>query len=340
MPLTMRSRSARKFAAVLVGLVIVGATVAVHWYRGATEPVSESGQMVLVEIERGSGASAIARQLEERGLIRSAAAFEILLSLSGQAGSLRAGHYELSPTMDAAKVAQTLASGEVAVRRVTIPEGLRLGEIAERLAQAGLVSEEEFLEAAVPSNLAGQAQVELPEDSLEGYLFPETYDFEVGTSATDTAARMLRELDDQFAKPHEQQIAASTLSLHEIITLASLVEREAKTPEERELIAGVLTNRLDRGMLLQCDATVQYALGEHKARLTYDDLKMESSYNTYLHKGLPPGPIAAPGLASLTAALSPAQTDFLYYVAKPDGGHVFSKTYDEHLAAIAQIRSQ
>jgi UPF0755 protein len=340
LPLTMRSRSALKLAAVLVGLVIVGASVAVHWYRGATRPVAESGQAVLVEIERGSGASTIARQLEERGLIRSAAAFEILLSLSGQAGSLRAGHYELSPTMDAAKIAQTLASGEVAVRRVTVPEGLRLSEIAECVAEAGLGSEEEFLEAAVPENLAGQAEVELPEDSLEGYLFPETYDFEVGTSAADMAARMLRELYDQFVKPYEQQIADSKLSLHEIITLASLVEREAKVPDERELIAGVLMNRLDGGMLLQCDASVQYALGEHKPRLTYDDLKVESPYNTYLHEGLPPGPIAAPGLDSLRAALSPTQTEFLYYVAKPDGGHVFSKTYDEHLAAIAQVRSQ
>jgi len=312
----------------------------VLWYCAATRPADESGQPVVVEIKLGSGARAIAKQLEAQGLIRSATAFEGLLALTGQAGSLRAGYYELSPTMGAAKMASKLAAGEVVVRRVTVPEGLHIEEIAERIAEAGLATKQEFLAGAVPREVAAHVKVELPPDSLEGYLFPETYDFALGTDPVEISARMVRELHDRFVRPHEQEIADSKLSLHELITLASLVEREAKLPEERALIAGVLLNRLSRDMLLQCDATVQYAVGEHKPHLTYDDLKVDSLYNTYLHKGLPPGPIASPGLASLEAVLSPARTDNLYYVARPDGGHVFSKTYQEHLAAIARIRSR
>ena len=328
---------------VAVALVIVGAAALVQWYRTATRPVATSGEPVLVEIERGSGASAIARQLEAAGLIRSAPAFEILLSLSGEAGSLRAGRYELAPEMDAAQIARKLAAGEVAVRRVTIPEGLRIEEIAERIAEAGLTSADEFLEAATPHQVMEQSRpdgLKLDGDNLEGYLFPETYDFEQGSEPSEMAARMVRELNERFVKPNKQRIAASKLSLHEIITLASLVEREARVAQERPRIAGVLMNRLNRDMPLQCDATVQYALGAHRERLLYEDLKVDSPYTTYLHKGLPPGPICAPGLESLLAALSPAQTEFLYYVARPDGKHVFSKTYEEHQAAIRRVRSQ
>jgi len=177
-------------------------------------------------------------------------------------------------------------------------------------------------------------------ESLEGYLLPETYEFAYGTAAEDLVRRMVEELDRQFVKPNADAIAASKLSLHEIVTLASLVEREAKVAADRAKIAGVLTNRLSRGMKLQCDATVQYALGEHKPRLTFADLKVDSPYNTYLHAGLPPGPIACPGIASLRAALQPERTDALFYVARPDGSHVFTRTYEEHLAAIAQIRGE
>lgn len=339
----MQRRRGLKLIVVAVALVVIGAAALVQWYRAATRPVATSGEPVLVEIERGSGASVIARQLEAAGLIRSAAAFEVLLSLSGEAGSLRAGQYELSPEMDAAQIARKLAAGEVAVRRVTIPEGLRIEEIAERIAEAGLTSADEFLEAATPSQVMEQSRpdgLKLDGDSLEGYLFPETYDFELGSEPSAMAARMVRELNERFVKPNKQRIAASKLSLHEIITLASLVEREARVAQERPPIAGVLMNRLNRDMPLQCDATIQYALGAHRERLLYEDLKVDSPYNTYLHKGLPPGPICAPGLESLLAALSPAETDSLYYVARPDGKHVFSKTYEEHQAAIRRVRSQ
>jgi UPF0755 protein len=150
--------------------------------------------------------------------------------------------------------------------------------------------------------------------------------------------RMVRELQERFHAPNREAIEQRGLSLHEIVTLASLIEREAKLDGERELIAGVIQNRLDSNMKLQIDATVQYALPEHKPRLLYEDLKIDSPYNTYRHHGLPPGPIASPGLPSLMAALHPARTDAFFYVARPDGSHVFSPTYDDHLQAIERIR--
>ncbi len=336
----MKRSTVLKLTAGLILVVIASALALVQWYRTATSPLAETGQPITVEIKRGSGAKVIASQLEAQGLIRSAVAFEIMLSLKRQSASLQAGYYELSPSMAAPEIARKLARGEVVMRRVTVPEGLTIEQVAERIGESGLSTKAEFLTAAVPSKVAKLVKFALPSDSLEGYLFPETYDFELGTQPAEIAARMVRELDQRFVEPRAKQIAASKLSLHEIITLASLVEREAKVPEERALVAGVLANRLARDMPLQCDATVQYALGEHKSRLLYRDLEVDSPYNTYLHKGLPPGPIASPGLASLEAALSPEKTDFLFYVARADGSHVFSRTYREHLAAIKQVRSK
>ena len=252
---------------------------------------------------------------------------------------MKAGYFELSPAMSGQEMAERIASGQVAHRRITIPEGLRLEQIARRVEQSGLVTADELLAAAVPETIEGRVSFPPPPGpDLEGYLLPQTYEFTFGVSAAEIVRRMASELDAEFVRPNAGEIAASKLTLHEIITLASLVEREARVDEDRPKIAGVLMNRLARGMKLQCDATVQYALGEHKSRLTFEDLKVDSPYNTYLHEGLPPGPIACPGIASLNAALHPAAIDALFYVARPDGTHVFTRTYEEHLAAIRRIR--
>ncbi len=323
-------------ALLAVALVAGGAG---RWYLVMLRPVATTGDARVVHIREGSGSAGIAELLASEGLIRDARAFRVMLALSGLGDRLRAGHYELAPMMSAREIAEKIASGEVATRRVTIPEGLRLEQIARRMAEAELVaSAEEFLAAAVPATVADELAMPLPERTLEGYLFPETYDFTYDDGPGRIVVRMVRELHDRFVAPNREAIAARGLSLHEIITLASLVEREARVDHERALIAGVIQNRLDRGMRLQIDATVQYALPEHKPRLTFEDLQVRSPYNTYLYAGLPPGPIAAPGLASLMAALKPAQTDALFYVARGDGTHVFTRTYEEHLRAIRQIR--
>ncbi len=311
-----------------------------YWTRVQLQPVSASGEAVIVEVERGHGASEISQQLEAAGLVRNARALQIYLVYSGLGKGLKAGYYELSAAMSGIQIAEKLVAGKTGSKRVTVPEGLRLDEIAERVADSGLVNAAEFMAAATPAALAGQVSFALPRGSVEGYLLPETYEFRLDAGAETIVRRMAGELDKQFATPNAEAIEASGLSLHEIITLASLVEREAKVAVDRAKIAGVLTNRLTIGMKLQCDATVQYALAEHKSRLTFEDLKVDSPYNTYLHKGLPPGPIAAPGIASLQAALEPAETDALFYVARADGSHVFTRTYEEHKAAIRQIRGE
>jgi len=326
---------------VILALLIVGGALALaHWCRTQLAPVAASGEAQIIRIAKGSGASSIARQLEAAGLIRSAPALEIYLAYSGLGRKLKAGAFELAPTMSGIEMTERIAAGQTGSRKITVPEGLRLEQIAERVADSGLATADELLAAATSESVAGQVEFDLPDTDLEGYLLPETYEFALDVDARQIVVRMVRELEIEFVTPNAEAIAASKLNLHEIITLASLVEREARVDDERAIIAGVLTNRLAIGMKLQCDATVQYALDEHKPRLTFEDLKVESPYNTYLHEGLPPGPIAAPGIASLEAALHPAKTDALFYVARPDGRHVFTRTYAEHLAAIREIRGE
>ena len=336
----MKNRRSKILAIILALLIIGGALALAHWCRAQLAPVAVSGESQIVRIASGSGVNRITRQLEAAGLIRSAPALEIYLAYSGLGRKLKAGAFELAPTMSGIEMAEHIAAGQTGSRKITVPEGLRLQQIAERVAASGLTTADEFLAAATPAGVVGQVKFDLPRHSLEGYLLPETYEFALDADARQIVVRMVRELEREFVTPNAEAIAASKLNLHQIITLASLVEREAKVDHERAIIAGVLMNRLDIGMKLQCDATVQYALDKHKSRLTFADLKVESPYNTYLHKGLPPGPIAAPGIASLEAALHPAKTDALFYVARPDGRHVFTRTYAEHLAAIRKIRGE
>jgi UPF0755 protein len=259
----------------------------------------------------------------------------------GLAGKLKAGYYRLAPTMSAREIAEKIASGEVATEKVTFPEGFTVRQIAERLAEKGLCSEQDFLAAAIPANASG---VPLPTgnslsaQSLEGYLFPATYVFEYGRKPSALVREMTGAFRSRVVQGMSDDLAHSGRTLHETVTVASMIEREAKVEKDRPLIASVIYNRLKKGIPLQIDATVLYALGEHKERITGKDLQVDSPFNTYGHKGLPPHPICNPGEASIRAALRPAKTDYLYYVARPDGSHAFTKTYAEHLKAIRAIR--
>jgi UPF0755 protein len=269
-------------------------------------------------------------------LVRSETAALVYGYLGDKRCRLRAGYYDLSPAMSVPEIFTAVAEGRVATRKVAVVPGLRLEQVAERIERAGLVSASDFLKAARASVFLSETGLPIPPTAtLEGYLWPATYTIPVGTRAHDIALVMLEAFRERFAKPRAAEIAASGMTLHEVVTLASLVERE---DDERPLIAGVLLNRLRRGWRLQCDATVQYALGRHKSRLSYEDLKVASPYNTYLHTGLPPGPICMPSEASLLAALRPARHEYFFYVACGGGRHVFTRTYEEHLAAIAAIR--
>ncbi len=326
----------------VVLLLVVALAIAAYlghdWYHRGIEAANPAGEAKIVRIPEGSSVERITQVLYDEALILDRRAFKIMLRLEGLGEKLQAGVFEISPAMTAKEIAEHIASGDVAMQRITIPEGLQLKQIAERVEQGELSDAEEFKAAAVGEKVAGGIDMPLPKGTLEGYLFPETYDFCYDAGAEAIVLRMVQELQRRFYRPHREEIEARQLSLHEIVTLASLVEREAKIDEERTLIAGVIHNRLDRDMKLQIDATVQYALPEHKDRLLFEDLRVDSPFNTYRHHGLPPGPIASPGLPSLMAALRPASTDALFYVARPDGSHVFTPTYEDHLRAIQRIR--
>lgn len=324
--------------ATAVGLLIL---VFVVWLNAALRPVSSDTTTRLVRIP-ARGTKALTALLQREHLIRSAVAFRLLTktNLALQKGpGPRAGYYDLSPSMSAEEILQRLCSGQTARRKVTFPEGYTVRQMAERLQERLQMPAEEVQWAARGAAVERALPFRLPPGLLEGYLFPTTYTVPVGEKPELVVGEMLATFSETFYKPHRQELAHSGLSLHEVVTLASLVEREARLPAERAVIAGVLLNRLRKGMRLQCDATVQYARGQHKSRLRYRDLKVNSPYNTYLHAGLPPGPICNPGLACLQAALQPARTPYLFYVARRNGSHLFTRTYAEHQQAIARARA-
>jgi UPF0755 protein len=315
-------------ALILTGIAGVSSVAAAFLFQ----PASASPQRIRVTIPEGAGAARIGQILEEKRVIRSAWAFGWYLRWRGEGATLKSGRYRLSANMSLAQIVQELQSGGAGPEedgiRVTIPEGYTLRQIAETLEKKGVVEKTAFLEAATAEAAIAQlrADFDLPKTTLEGYLFPDTYFFRPRTPARQVIETMLLNFQTRFVRPNQRAIAQSGKTLHRLVTEASLIEREARVPEDRARIAGVIDNRLQRNMRLEVDATVLYALGRHKARVLYSDLEVDSPYNTYRHRGLPPGPIANPGLESLLAALRPEQHDFLYYVARPDGSHLFTRT--------------
>jgi UPF0755 protein len=313
---------------------------------------SDSSKQVFT-VAPGSSAADIGGQLQQRGLIRSALVFRIAADQAGVGSNLVAGDYELSRSMSMNEIIEVLARGQVKRGLVaTIPEGWRTEQIADRLASTGFTTRDEFLRAvATPSSVPSLELLGDPRPStLEGYLFPETYEVPQKVPGPQAADLMIRMFNQRVG----QQLRSNTelnLSPHQLLTVASIVEREAQQPAERPLIASVYLNRLARQLPLQADPTVQYAVatrdgsaaaayGYWKRELTDADLQLESPYNTYLHVGLPPAPICNPGEASIRAVLQPAQTDYLYFVARQDGSgtHAFARTLEEHLANIAQVQ--
>ena len=299
------------------------------------------GLPVLVTIDPGDSPQAIGERLEKLGVIPSAAHFRILVSLLGYEQLLQAGQYEFergTPTLEAVL---RIREGRTSTRRVVLREGLRREEVAEILAQEDVVSAAEFLAAAQRSYPYDFLADLPPGASLEGYLFPATYDFRHNMSGQEVVEAMLRAFGQNVTPGLRQEAREAGLTLHQVVTLASIVEREAQLAQERPIMAQVFLKRLRLGIPLEADPTVQYALaqdpdsvrryGYWKQELTEADLAIDSPYNTYLNGDLPPGPIANPGLDAILAIIRPADTDYLYFVAKPDGSHAFAKTEEEHL---------
>ncbi len=324
-----------KLAAVfLVVAIVVGAAYAAvsYYWLSPTEKFAPPRE---VTIEKGESFRQIARALADAGVVRSALAIRLYGQMSQSARQIKPGDYEFIGGERISDVMRHLIRGDFVVVTVTIPEGLTVHQIAERLAETGLVCEDEFEQAAREGAMV-QALGLMPLGA-EGYLFPATYRFSPRAKSNDVLAAMLARFYQVLTPAVEERMFEAGLDARRLVTMASIVEKEAKAPGERPLIAGVFYNRLRLKMPLQSDPTAEYALDGAKASAA-SAVHRPSAFNTYDFTGLPPGPIANPGLRSIEAALYPTQTEFLYFVAREGGTHVFSKSFDEHRRAIALER--
>lgn len=352
----------RNVRALMLGVTLMALVVTCSGYlmlREIRAAASNVDQLVEVEIETGDTTAQIATKLRARGLIRQPMLFTLLVRLRNLDGELQAGKYTLSPTMTMSEILTILQHSRVEEIQVTIPEGLRLEEIAERIAATGVVEEQAFLRAANNGSAFRDRSFllnGLPTDaSLEGYLFPDTYRISSTASVTDIIEIMIGRFDQQY-RTIEKEVRVANVSVHQIVTMASIVQREAALEEEMPRIAAVFWNRmkpenLDEtgGGKLQADPTIQYALGYSnnertwwRKELTFSDLKVNSPYNTREYAGLPPGPICSPGLAALQAATQPDENaNYLYFVAscELDGSHNFATNFVDFQQFEAEYRA-
>jgi UPF0755 protein len=294
-------------------------------------PADKKGSDQVFVVREKSSLKEVAGDLEKSGLITNKTLFVLWTRVKGYGKDIRAGEYSLSPAMAPAQVLEILRRGLVILHPVTIPEGFTRDQIADVLAAKGLADKKRFLELTEDKVLLRQNGISGP--SLEGYLFPDTYHFSRGTPTAAVLDTMVKRFK-QVVTPLMEKLQGSGMKFEEVVTLASIVEKETGRPEERPLIASVFLNRLRLGMRLESDPTVIYGMENFDGDLKKRDLTEKTPYNTYVIKGLPPGPIASPGHDAIKAVLYPAQTDYLYFVSKNDGSHHFSKTLAEHNRAV------
>lgn len=294
------------------------------------------GAALRVIVPKGASFAAAADSLQHAGIVRFPLLFRIFARVKGDDRNIKPGTYLLKHGTPWPDILSALNGGRGLVNTVTIPEGFSLQQIVPLLALR-LKVPVDSVKAAV-SDTAQLARLDIPTKNLEGYLFPDTYAFPEGTTARQAVSEMVKRFEREWKPQWNARLDTLALNRNDIVTLASIIEEEAKRPEERPVISAVYHNRLRAGMLLQADPTIQYALGRHVARILYKDLDVESPYNTYRHPGLPPGPIASPGGPSLVAALFPANVSYRYFVAYSDGHHEFRTTLTEHDSAKRDVR--
>ncbi len=299
-------------------------------------------ETIQIDIQKGSGLKSIAKLLENENAIKDSFVFELYSKLNNKADKLKAGKYSINNSMDVPEIVEVIVSGKALIDTVkfTIPEGYNQAQIVEKLNSLGVVSPEDIQAALKAENYKYEFIGQIPdrENKLEGYLFPDTYEIYRDTAAETIIDKMLQRFDTVFTEEYRNRAKELNMTIDQVIILASIIEREAKLDTERKTISAVFHNRLKKNMKLQSCATIQYLLKEQKEVLTYKDLEIESPYNTYKYAGLPPGPISSPGLKSIEAALYPEEVDYLYFVTKGDGSHIFTKTYSEHLNAQNKIK--
>ncbi|CAG7654526.1 endolytic transglycosylase MltG [Paenibacillus allorhizosphaerae] len=332
-----------RISAIMIILIIgSGAGFALHVGK-ALQPMPAAPEIQRISYPPGTTTAQLAAQLQDKGIVRDARIFTWYLKFKKEGSRFQAGEYDMSPGIAPDRIIGLLNRGETVkeeMLRLTVPEGYTVRQIAEKLQPFGIEADE-FVRQAQSFKPKGESlAASIPNDPalkwrLEGYLFAETYEWKKDVKPQDMLEKMIAELDKKLEglpPGWQETLKQRGLSFHEALTLASLIEREVVLDEERALVSGVIANRLKQGMPLQIDATVQYLFDKSKDRLFEKDLQIESPYNTYLNKGLPPGPISSPSLASISAAIFPAETNYLFYVTKKDGskGHLFAETYEQH----------
>ena len=317
----------------LPSLFLLLAPAAAWWSLTRPTHISATRE---IDIQPGMSARRIGALLEDEGIIRSGRVFEWTTRLKGHARHLEAGTYHLSGTSNLSGIIQALLEAPLRFQRITIPEGLTRHEVAGLLQRDAGLDSTRFVALSQDGDFIRHIGMEAP--SLEGYLFPETYFFDVEITEAEAIRLMVEEFHKVFADSFHVRLDSLDLTLHQVVILASIVEREAGVEAERPLISAVFQRRLAYDRRLESCATIEYALGVRNRRLTNADLQVDSPFNTYRHSGLPPGPICNPGLASILAILHPAETDYLYFVARGDGEHIFSRTNEEHEQAKRSLR--
>ncbi len=323
--------------AILVAFLVASALVVRDLFR----PFRGYSGRELVEIPPGTRATAVAAVLVSKGVLAGRFPFLALYLLGRYRHRLKAGEYLFDRPLRPLDVYRKLIHGQVYLHRVVIPEGSNRFDMAHIFQKDLGIPPDDFLQATLATRAISDLDPQAP--SLEGYLFPDTYRFPRGATIAQVIASMLNQFRRIYKKDLAEDLHKSGMTLHQAVTLASLVERETPKPSERPVIAQVFELRLEMGMALECDPTVIYAAeldGRAVPTITTDDLKLDSPYNTYVHAGLPPGPICSPGLASLEAALCPASTDYLYFVSNNRGGHVFARTLAQHRRNVARYLRQ
>ena len=313
----------------IVILIILGIIV----YQLYIPLDSDSPQIKVIEISKGMNAKEIAHLLKEEGLIKNGLAFRVLAKVKGVENKLQAGEYELSSSLNLSRILSKIKKGEVLARPFTIPEGYNICQIAQILEEKGLAEKERFI--ALTKDTKFISRLGIQAKNLEGYLFPETYRVSKGMKEEEIIKLMASQFNKAVTEEDRKRAEELGFTFHETIILASIVEKETSAPEERAFISAVFHNRLKAKRPLQADPTVIYALGEaFDGDLKKEHLKIDSPYNTYRYRGLPPGPIGNPGKKAIQAALYPTDVNYLYFVSRNDGTHAFSFSLEEHNRAV------
>lgn len=318
---------------VFISLLVIFAAVT-GFIMADCNDIEIGRESITVEIGRGASVSSVAEQLKNDGIIKHPTVFRIVSRMNGYDGMIKPGSVVIKNKMSYKDILEALIKDNRNSRTLVIPEGFEMKQIAARLESEGFCTAQEFYTAA-QDEYPYSFLAELParEMRLEGYLYPDTYTISPGASAHDIIDMMLSEFDRTFNDTYISRAEEMNMTIDQIVTMASIIERETDSSAERAKVAGVFYNRIKTGMRLQSCATVQYILGERKPVLSISDTQIDSPYNTYMKDGLPAGPIANPGIDCIEAALYPEETSYLYFVAGADGKHIFSETYEEHMAA-------